>query len=111
MIANPRTDLVSRALSEMMEFIESKMKMNHPETYQHLFDCMKAMREASKSQKEEKVWDSWLDRAKSNIPGDLLNKLKSEGLGFLEKGNIDLFKVNSTNLKVMVQEIEMDELD
>lgn len=69
MIANNHMDLVSRALSEMMEHIETRVKLAMAgERFEQVVLCLTELRIACTSQREEDAWDNWLARNLSTLP-------------------------------------------
>ena len=63
MINNNHMDLVSRALSEMMSCIETRIKSAMAgDKFEQVTHYITELRVACTTQREEEVWDSWLAR-------------------------------------------------
>jgi len=112
MVNNNHMDLVSRALSEMMECIENRVKLAMAgEKFEQVVICLTELRVACTTQREEDAWDNWLARNIDTLPSELISQIKEKGLGYLKRSNAELFRPDSKQLTVLKQELEMDDLD
>lgn len=112
MITNNHMDLVSRALSEMMKYIEQKVAATTgTEAHVHILECLKELRTASGKEREEEAWDNWLAGNLKRLPQELVGLIKQEGLGYLKRSNAELFKPETEALTKLVQQLDMDDLD
>lgn len=105
-------DLVSRALSEMMKYIEQKVAATSGnEANEHIIECIKELRVASSKEREEEAWDNWLAGNLRTLPEEMIMMIKNEGIGYLRRSNADLFKPKTEELTKLVQQLDMDDLD
>jgi len=112
MVSNNHMDLVSRALSEIMEYIETRIKLAMAgEKFDQVVLCLTELRVACTTQREEEAWDNWLARNIGTLPAELLLQIKDKGLGYLKRSNSELFRPESKQLTVLKQELELDDLD
>ena len=109
MINNHKEDLVSAAIDGMKNYIENKSKgaMNE-EAIAHIVECAKELRKGCISQKEYAQWDNWFEICRSSTSALIYESFKSEGLGFIQKTNKEVYKAEVLHeLKV----VEVEDLD
>ena len=93
----------------MKNYIENKSKTaGNEEAVAHLVECAKELRKGCISQKEYKEWDNWFEVCRGATSLLVFESFKSEGLGFIEKDNKEVYRVEQLHeLKV----VEVDDLD
>lgn len=62
------------------------------EDVKHVIECATELRFGCIEQKETEFWDKWLENCPMRLGDNMFKKLLSEGLGFLNKSNEDLYK-------------------
>jgi hypothetical protein len=67
------------------------------------------MRKVCIEQKEAEYWDEWFGKVPKLLNETVLHLMKVSGLGFINRSNEDVFRLDVEDMKPMSQEI--DDLD
>lgn len=109
MINNSKIDLVDQALKQFTAFIHSRCQsVLNEENLRLIVDCVSNLRRGCLEQQEAAYFDDWFEKLPSVVEEKVFKKLKSEGIGFLERSNKEIYRVTELT-KVDIQ--ELDELD
>lgn len=112
MLTNNKVDLVDLALQQLTSYITNKITTAFSEeALDHLVECASHLRRGCDEQKEDEYWDNWLEGCEANLGTKLFQKIKKEGLGYLQRSNKDLFKADKLTVLEPEVEPEIDGLD
>ena len=71
----------------MKEYIAAKSEglISGEEAMVNLVNCVKELRNGCQEQQQPEIWDEWLDKAKTELPGELYKRMLFQNVRYLKK--------------------------